>query len=353
MSDLEYFTKKARQRINLLLYLCLIVIVVCFFVSLKRDAEGFYDQEGTPWIILIAGAIGTVVYLIVFNILLKLASISQTWTAVVIVLTLPMGLFYFWPMIKYHRGDSYDDIVDDRVFKATVKAYQKAWARQCWFQRIGIPILLVAALYGIYQLIIYFEATNPNVLMWIGIIVCVILFLFTLYLIGGVRDVRRTYDTYEASVGTTMFDYGEVTWHKTNSVTKDETDISLVAVIISIALIPIEAMLVVALILVFVLVQVIRMLLPVGGRHSIYLHKRKIGINPMYMPFSESFLNVIMMYINRALGLIFSINIVNDDFWTDGVGPNYICENLSNRNMQYLEKLLEKVENKYGYYHYF
>lgn len=352
MDDLQYFSKKARKRINALLLLCVIVIVVCFFVSLKRDAEGFYDQEGTPMIIAIAGTVGVLIYLVVFAILLKLASISQGWTIAIMLFTFPIGIWYFWPMIRYHRGDSYNDIVDDKVFKATVKAYQKAWNRQCVFQRVGVPLLMVAGLVGIIMLFDYLQ-TQPEVMKWVGIIFLGILFLFTLYLIGGVRDVRRTYDTYTASVGQTMFDYGEITWHKTDSVTKDETEISFVAVIIAIALIPVEIIAIVVLVLAFVFLQVLKMIIPTTNKRMIYLHKRKIGINPMYMPCAENFLNVVFIYINRLLGLVLSINIVNDDFWTDGVGPNYICSNLSNRNADYLEKLLDKVERKYGYYHYF
>lgn len=353
MDDLQYFSKKTQERVNLLLYLCLIVIVVCFFVSIKRDAEGFYDQEGTPVIIAVAGVVGSLLYLLFFKILIKLASISDKWTLFVIIMTFPLGIWYFYPMIKYHRGDTYNDIVDNKVFKATVRAYQKAWARQCVFQRVGIPLLCVAALAGIIMGIDYLQMNYPDAMGWIGLIFFGILFLFTLYLIGGVREVRRTYDTYTAEVGTSMFDYGQVKWYKTDSVTKDETDISLVAVIVSIALLPFETMLLVAVVFLFVALQVIRMILPIGGKRTIYLHKRKMGIHPMYMPFSESFLNVIIMYINRILGAVLSFNFVNDDFWTDGVGPNYICSNLSRRNERYLEKLLEKVERKHGYYHYF
>ena len=93
----------------------------------------------------------------------------------------------------------------------------------------------------------------------------------------------------------------------------------------------------------------IRIFFPTGGRRSIYLHKRKIGVHPAYIPGSEGLLNVIFVVVNKILGLIFRVNLVNDDFWLDGMGPKYILEHLSRRNVRFLEKELAKVERKCGY----
>ena len=154
-------------------------------------------------------------------------------------------------------------------------------------------------------------------------------------------------------IGDSWFDYGQVKYYKTDSVTKDETDVSFVGLIISFMLFPFILVFGLLAIVLYVFISLLQIIIPTGGKNLIYLHKRTIGFNPMYMPFAESFLSVIMKSVNKILGLVFSVNFVNEDFWLDGIGAEYIEKNISARNGRYLEKLLDKVENKYGYRYYF
>ena len=355
---MKYYYKKSKGRINFLLFLCVIGTVVAMYFTVKNAELGKYEEENMPMIILGLCIGGIILGAAFYRGLLALATKSMGWTIFAIVLTFPAGLFFYLPMVGYHNGSvplKYRGKVDpdDKVFKATVRAYQKAWNRQNFFKRVGIPLLVVAGLYFGYQAAIFcWENFNneTKIAQWIliGIIV-----LLTLYAIGGVQDVRRTYDTYEASVGQTWLDYGEVTWHKTNSVTKDETDVSFLGLIISFALLPFIVMLFVLAVVLYLLISFLQIIIPTGGKRLIYLHKRTIRFNPMYMPFADSFLSVVMAFVNKLLGLVFSVNFVNEDFWLDGVGAEYIERNISERNGRYLEKLLDKVENKYGYRYYF
>ena len=352
MDDYQYFYNKSKKRINGFLVFAIVLIVVAFAVAIYNEGFDHYDNAN-PLLIIGMSVAGILIYKLVFSILLAIAAKSETATIIVILLSFPTGLFFFWPMIRYHRGDEASDDEDNKVFKATVKAYQKAWGRQCFFQRVIKPLFLIGLIVGIVFGYDYLQMNNPKLLSWIGFGVLAVLFLITLYASGGVQDVRRTYDYYEGSVGTGIFDYGVVTWNKTKSVTKDETDISLGSVILSIALLPLELLLIVIAVLVFTAIQALRIVLPIGGKRTIFLHKSSIRIHPNYMPFADTFLSSVILTINRALGLVFGFNFVNKDFWFEGIGPQYICENLSRFNLRYLERMLEKIENKYGYYYNF
>ena len=91
------------------------------------------------------------------------------------------------------------------------------------------------------------------------------------------------------------------------------------------------------------------MFIPVGGKRTIFLHKRNIRIGPAYIPLAGTPFNFIFIFLNYVVGFVFRYNYVNQDFWTDGIGGSYIRENLSDRNYDYLEKLLDKIERKHGY----
>ena len=324
-------------------------IIAEFFV-IKYNAEGRYDDSSTVILVPLVCAGFILIYNIALKWILRLSCKSQTWAAVGIVLSWPMGLFFYWPMIKYHRGDEPGNgNYADKAFKLTVRAYQKAWARQCFMQRVVYPIVLAVAVVGIFLWIEDLMLSNSPIVQWIFGIGLFLAYGATIYLIGGVRDVTVTTDYYNVEIGTGFFDYGEVKMNKSHSTTKDDTDVSFIAMIIAIPLTPVLIMLVIVLILGYVFLQLVRILFPTGGRKSIYLHKRKISVHPVYMPGSEGLLNVIFVLINKILGLIFRVNLVNDDFWLDGVGPNYIYSRLSKRNVRYLEKELARVERKCGY----
>ena len=348
--ELSYFYNKAKGRINGYLWICIIGSILAEFFVIKYNAEGRYEDPSTVILVPLVCALFILIYSLVLKGVLKLCCKSQTWVAVGIVLTWPMGLFFYWPMIKYHRGDEAGGSgYTDKAFKLTVKAYQKAWARQCFAQRVLYPLVLFVALIagfiGFEELLL----SNSDASLWVCGIILFAAYGATIYLIGGVRDVTVTTDYYNVEVGTGFFDYGEIKMNKSHSTTKDDTDVSFIAMIIAIPLTPVVIMLVIVLICAYVFLQLLRIVFPTGGRRSIYLHKRKLSVNPAYMPCSEGFLNVVFVLINKILGLIFRVNLVNDDFWFDGVGPRYIMEHLSNRNIRYLEKELAKVERKCGY----
>lgn len=349
----EYFYNKAKKRINGFLRLCIIGCIVAMYFVLKYNSEGRYEDESTVIMVPIICAIGILVYILFYKGLLKLSCKSQTWAAVALLLSWPIGLYFYWPIIKMHRGDVPKKYSDDKVLKDTVRAYQKAWNRQCFVQRVGIPLLLAGALFAIVMGFDYVSQAFPKAFETGSIIVIILAYIFTIYLIGGVREVRRTTDYYNVEIGTGIFDYGEVKFNKYDSKTRDETDVSGWAMLIALPLTPFVIVLFIVLVFAYVFLQVIRILFPTGGRRSIYLHKRKLGVNPAYMPCADGFLNVVFILINKILGLIFRVNLVNDDFWYDGVGPSYILQNLSNRNIRFLEKELEKVERKHGYYYNF
>ena len=141
--DLNYFYNKAKGRINGFLWICIIGIIIAEFFVIKYSAEGGYDDPFTVILVPIVCAIFIFVYSLALKGILKLCCKSQVWTVVGMALTCPMGLFFYWPMIKYHRGDDFggSGYVDD-AFKLTVRAYQKAWARQCFAQRVLFPLVL-------------------------------------------------------------------------------------------------------------------------------------------------------------------------------------------------------------------
>ena len=312
----SYFYKKAKDRINGFLWICIIGSLIAEFFVIKYNAEGRYDDSSTVILVPLVCVGFILLYNIVLKGLLKLSCKSQTWATLGIVLAWPMGLYFYWPMLRYHRGDEPGNgDYTDKAFKLTVKAYQKAWARQCFVQRVLYPIVLFVALIvgfiGLTELL----ASNSDASLWICGIILFLAYGATIYLIGGVRDVTRTTDYYNVEIGTGFLDYGEVKLHKSHSVTKDDTDVSIVAMIIAIPLTPVLIMLCIILICGYVFLQVLRIFFPTGGRRSIYLNKRKMGVHPAYMPGSEGLLNVVFVLINKILGLIFRVNLVTDDFW--------------------------------------
>ena len=348
--DLNYFYNKAKGRINGYLWICIIGSIIAEFFVIKYNAEGRYDDSYTVLLVPVICFGFIVLYNIVLKGLLRLSCKSQTWATLGILLSWPMGLFFYWPMLRYHRGDTAGNGgYTDKAFKLTVRAYQKAWARQCFAQRVLYPLVLlvalIAAFLGFEQLLM----SNSDASLWICGIIMLVAYGATIYLIGGVRDVTVTTDYYNVEIGTGIFDYGEVKMNKSHSTTKDDTDVSFLAMIIAIPLTPVLIMGVLIIVCSYVFLQVIRIFFPTGGRRSIYLHKRKLGVHPAYIPGSEGLLNVIFIVINKILGLIFRVNLVNDDFWLDGMGPKYILEHLSRRNVCFLEKELDKVERKCGY----
>ena len=143
----SYFYKKAKGRINGFLWICIIGSLIAEFFVIKYNAEGRYDDSSTVILVPLVCVGFILLYNIVLKGLLKLSCKSQTWAALGIVFAWPMGLYFYWPMLRYHRGDEPGNgDYTDKAFKLTVKAYQKAWAKQCFAQRVLYPVVLFVLL---------------------------------------------------------------------------------------------------------------------------------------------------------------------------------------------------------------
>ena len=358
----SYWYNKCKRRVNGFLFICLIGCIFALWFVNKENDLGHYDHlegENRPLIVLILCIALMVLGLLFYKGLLALSKKSKGWTIAALIFSWPVGLFFYLPMLQYHNGTiprkyrNLESKEDRKVFKATVRCYQKAWGRQNFFKRVVLPILYLVGIASIYQLIIYGENTLKEDMGWIYLIVAALLVIILLYAVGGVQDVRRTYDYYNVGVRENFFGELESYSYHTKSVTKDETDISWGSLIAIIICLPAILMAALIAIFIFIVITVIKLILPVGGKGTIYIRSRKTMLNPMYMPLADSFLSVVVVFINKILGSVFSFYLVNEEFWLEGIGPEYIEKNISQRNGKYLEKLLEKVENKYGYRYWF
>ncbi len=356
-NDSYYFVKKCRKRGLVFIILTLIMGALLLFLIINNSTKGVYNSEDT-WK-LIGLVVGMVAYYILSIVVgIWLCSKSKIVTIIALVLTLPFGLFIFYPLLNYHNDVTQSDIdernEDRKVFKLTVRAYQKAWARQHYKERYIYPILLVAgvivAFVGFFHLMIAF----PTVMGWIILGALVLLVMVLVALMGGISTFTRRIDYYDVSVGEGFFDYGEVYLNHTDTKYKDETKVSILAVILAIFLIPFVVIGGFILLLLFLVIEVISIIIPPGSAKTIYLKNRNHGIHPDYVPLGNTpIIGKLVMLFNRLIGKVFSKNLVNKDYWLDGRGPQYIYENLSDRNLDYLYDLLDKIDEKYGYHYNF
>lgn len=305
---------------------------------------------------LIAVAI-VVIYSLIMKLLTKLAFKEKKYCMIAVVLGfLNAGVLSFWvfyPAIKCANGETEDQKYikkrrkqKDKVLIATIKAYQKAWMRETRKQRIGKPLLIIAivagAVYGVY----YLGTTNPNVLTLILVIAFFVAYCFVVKLMGGVEDIQVRHTDYDVSIGTGWFDYGEVTVTEGRSVVKDDIEINFFTLLLAI---PFTAAAICAAILVgiaYLFVLVLKMIIPNKGMRTIFLHK-KTAVGYEYIPGSDRFKKVMFLF-NKLMYFLFGFNFVNEDFWLDGVGADYIYKYLSIKNKRYLDTQLEKVDRKYG-----
>lgn len=356
MDAYNYFNKKFKSRLKIFNFLAIITYVIVFFTAVTKHIEnGVYDIPEVFKITLLYFGIliGTNIYI---KILGKLAFKSNQWLIIVILLTFPTGLYFYWPILTYHNADGNINYVkekreDNKVLRATIKAYQQVWKKQNFVKRILVPLGYLLVAVGIVSLISLLMDVAPSVVRIGFIIILILAYVFSIALLGGFTDVRRTYVKYDMEVGQGWFDYGEVKFYEVDRKTKDETDVSFIAMIIAVPLTPIVIMAVLIGIVAFLAINLIRVVIHSNGMYSIYLHKKTM-VHPRYA-FGPAFLSPVMTFINRMLRFLFGINLVNKDFWFDGIAANYITSYLTEKNQKLLEKKLSKIEEKYGYYYYF
>ena len=332
----------------------LIVLAILFFVGINHlfqfDTTMNWDgltQTNANY--LCAGFLG-VCTLFLF-LLSRVALFSERGALLSMYLVFPIGfgIFLYGPLVNYHRGETPKVEVKDEVLIKTIRAYQKAWARQCFVQRYVVPVLLAAALFSLLWYSEEIVNAMGDALMWVVGIVLSLAWGAVMWLIGGARNVMVTTDYYEPERRYGWFGVEEIHFRKSHSETNEKTEISVVWSLIALPLSIFVLALAIVLVIFYIIFQVIRMFIPIGGRRTIFLHKRNIRIGPAYIPAANTPFNFIFIILNYVVGFIFQYNYVNQDFWTEGIGGSYIRENLSDRNYDYLEKLLDKIERKHGY----
>ncbi len=357
MEEKEYFINKTKRRINIFAIFGAIIFILCYFLIVIPAVEkGTYKESALLAIPLIAVAyIG--IFVLVMRLLTKLAFKDKKSCDTAIVLGfLFVGILVFWflyPAIKYTKGEEADQKYvkktkkkKDKILIATIKAYQKAWMRQTRKQRIGKPLLIfaivAAAIYAIY----YLANNHSNVLTVILVIVFIIAYILVVRLMGGVEDIKVKHTNYDVSVGTGWLDYGEVYVTEGSSEIKDDIDINFFSLLFAIPLtfaFICGALLVGA---IYLGVMVIKMFIPKKGMRTIFLHK-KTAIGYDYIPGSYRFKKIMFLF-NKLMYFLFGFNFVNEDFWLEGIGADYIYQYLSRENKYYLENQLAKVDKKYG-----
>ena len=354
----SYFRKKVDRNIRIYTWVFVLLYVLAFFLAIvKHWSEGTYSTGDVIKITLAYFGILTVM-VVVAKLLAKLAFRSEGGLGAACAIA---GVIGFWhvilliiPAIRYHKGEAPEDAKEERgdrrVYRATVKAYQKAWRRQNFFARAVLPLGVLAATAAVIGGLYYLSVAFPTAFAWIMGIGFVILMFLVLAAMGGIQDVRITTTEYDVSVGEGWFDYGEVYVTERGSKTKDSTEVSFLGLVISFFVTPIVILVALALFFTWLFINLFKIVFPGNSRHVIYLHK-KTAISAPYIP-GPDFLKGIVFLINKFLYKVLRINLVNRDFWDDGIGPRYIESYLSERNTAYLEKLLDKVEEKYGYRYY-
>ncbi len=353
-----YFKRKVNRNVRIVVWICILAYVLVYALAIRKHVEnGVYTKTEVLTITLGYMAIVFVMWLLC-KLFSSIAFRSKNAFIAMMVIYLVFGMWILVllmiPIWRYHNGEEAGDAserrVDRRVFRATVKAYQKAWRRQNVFARAVLPLIVLAATAAIVGVLYFINLLNPTVFAWIMVIGFLLIAVALLGLMGGIRDVKITTTEYNVSVGTGWFDYGEVYVTEGSSKTKDGTDVSIVGFIIACFLTPFVIFAAIILLLVWLVINLVKIILPVNSYVAIYMHK-KTAIHQYYV-LGPTILKGIMFTINKLFMLVFKVNLVSREFWEDGIGPRYIEEYLSPKNERYLDKLLDRVERKYGYRHY-
>lgn len=354
---MEYYYTFYMQTVKrIIIYMSIVAVLVLVGVNHLFMYDPSINWEGlTQETANIYCVIGLVVCTLFLFLLSKVASSSEKWALISMYLVFPigMGALLYAPLVSYHRGDTPKVKVKDEVLIKTINAYQKVWARQCFVQRFVVPILMASAL---VLIVLYAEpiiTAMGDAALWVFGIIFVLVLGATMWLIGAARRIKETTDYYSPTTTYGWFGVEEYEWRKTHSETKEKTEVSVLWGIVAIPLSIFLMSLAVVLVVYYVFFQVIRIFIPMGGRRTIFLHKRTIRISSDYIPAANTAFNFIFVLLNHIVGFIFQYNYVNQDFWTEGIGASYIEEHLSSRNYDYLQKLLAKIEKKHGYYYNF
>lgn len=355
--------RKINRNIRIFMFICILICVVIFV------EERCWEKNTEKLTIILGAMIGLLIFgYLFFKFLGKLSLSSKKGCIIMIILMNLFSLVLYYPAIQYHFNLAKDDevryaeetevdenLITDRkdriIFKKTIKAYKSVWKKQNRFRVTILPIFFILAIVGIGYLLQWLEKNNTDALGVVGTIFMLAVYLLVVALLGGfgTRLVKET--EYSVSVGTGWFDYGEVKVYEGNSTIKEEFHISFSSLIAAVPLTPVAIGVIIIGALVFVNINILSLIIPFNGCHSIYLHKKTLVNRAYYL--GPTWLNWLMHLINRLFALIFSINLVSKDFWLDGVATDYIYHYLSPKNRKLLEKKLSKIEEKYGYYYYF
>ncbi len=355
--------RKINRNIRILMFICTLICVVMFV------EERYWKNNTENLIIILSAMIGWLIFgYLFFKFFGKISLKSKKGCIIMIIFMNLFALVLYYPAIQYQFNLAKDDevgyaeetevnenLITDRkerkIFKKTIKAYKSVWKKQNRFRTTILPILFILAIVGIAYLLKLLEENNEDALMVIGTLFLLAVYLLVVALLGGfgTRLVKET--EYSVSVGTGWLDYGEVNVYEGNSTIKEEFHVSIGSLIAAVPLTPVAIMVIFIGVLVFVNINILSLIIPFNGCHSIYLHKKTLVNRAYYL--GPTWLNWLMHLINKLFALIFSINLVSKDFWLDGVATDYIYHYLSPKNRKLLEKKLNKIEKKYGYYYYF
>ena len=363
----QYYKKQTGRRIlGFLLFFVIAFVVVYFLVMIPRVNDGTDAPDTLVKVPLIffgvLAAIGLIVWL-----LSLLAFKNKTCCVIAMLIGWSFsGPFVFWlfhPALRFGDGlepgekryrekrerRKREKVEKDFVLIDTIKAYQNAWMKQNLGKRVGGPLKVIFGVGAAVGAIIAIYTYLPKFFPWFVAILALLIWYALVSMLGGVNDVTIKKTEYNVSVGTGWLDYGEVYVNEGKSTYKDETQINWFLGIICVPLVLVAAVVIVIVAAFAVIMAVINLIFPAKGKRAIYLHK-KTAIDYDYIPGPDWFKKP-MFLINKLFYHLMGINFVNEDFWWDGIGPNYIYKYLSRTNKKYLEHQLEKVDQKHGWHY--
>lgn len=367
MDSEQFYKKQTRRRIlGYILFFVVVFVALFFLVMIPRVKDGIDEPDTLVRVPLIFFGIVIAIWLILLFLSWLAFKNSTCCTIAMLIGWSFSGPLVFWifnPALRLSKGlapgekrerqkrerQTREKVEKDYVLIDTIKAYQKAWMKQNLGKRVGGPLKVifgvgaaVGAIFAIYTFL-------PGFFPWFVAIVAILIWYSLVGMLGGLEDVTIKKTEYNVSVGTGWFDYGDVYVSEGKSTYKDETQINWFLGIICVPLTPIAALIIVIAAAFAVLMAIINLIFPAKGKKAIYLHK-KTAIDYDYIP-GPSWFKKPMFLINKLFYHLMGINFVNEDFWWDGIGPNYIYKYLSKYNKRYLTELLEKVDEKHGWHY--
>ncbi len=327
--------------------------IVAVGMFLSEGASDFDEMGDSLGLCLLFVGIGLVLP-IFLRFFVWLASLNQGLCILSMILTSMFGMliciWILYPMLMEYYNKFTGTTKEERaVFTQKVRAYLKAWGRQNFLYKTVLPIFQASLLIIGFNLLL--ENIDSPVVKYgaLGILAAIALFLF--YKMGAVVYYDSTKTTYQVEIGQTIFDYGDVITTEVDRKTTQKSELNWVSLILAIVLSPLLVLLAILLVLFYVAANLVMMFLPMST-HRMFIPDSKVRVGEEYVPFSGTFLETPMMFINSVTASLFRFQFVNRDFWDTETGFDYIEGNLSARNKKYLDRRLQKIKKKYGEYYY-